>query len=171
MMGFILLKQWEPTSPNPRFRAVAGAITAAGCTLAALAGVAALYNFPQYGAAVTLIPDAQLPRTTAEATARAADLVARFPEDPRSHWLDAIRLVRANRAADAEIELHVALSKWEPAKWQLRPEFGVRLQVMLAQVLVQEHRIDEARSVAAPACNKARDELEKGELSRLRLCG
>jgi hypothetical protein len=43
----------------------------------------------------------------------------------------------------------VALSKWDGASWQLRPEFEGQLRVLLVEVLVQEQRLEEAKVVAA----------------------
>jgi len=170
-MGVVLLKSWTATSTTPRFRAFAAAATVAGCTAAVFACLAVSHNFPRYASAVTLIPDEQLPKTTAEATNRGQDLVAHFPDDPRSHWLRAIGLLKTDRSADAESELRIALAKWEAAKWQLQPQFELRMRVLLADVLAQEQRLDEAKAIAAPACKSARDTDVKSDLSRFRLCG
>jgi len=169
-IGLILLKSWEPKSPAPHFRTFAAAVTVAGCAIAAFAGLAVLHNFPRYGATIALIPDEQLPKTTAEATKRAGDLVARFPDDPRSHWLRAVGLINSDHGADAESELRIALAKWDTAKWQLQPQFELRLRVLLADVLVQKQRLDEAKAIAAPACKNAQDADVKSDLTRFRLC-
>jgi hypothetical protein len=84
--------------------------------------------------------------------------------------LRAIALIKSARTADAESELRVALSKWDAVRWQLRPEFEGQLRVMLVEVLVQEQRVDEAKSVAAPVCTGAQSEMVRSTLSRLRLC-
>jgi hypothetical protein len=73
-----------------------------GLAATAVAVLLAFQHFPRYGTAVTLIPDSQLPRTDEEAGRRSADLVSRFPDDPRSHWLRAITLIKASRTARRE---------------------------------------------------------------------
>jgi rhomboid protease GluP len=170
-MGVVLMKNWMPTSVTPRFRGAAATIAVAGCAATAVAVLLAFQHFPRYGSAVTLIPDSELPRTDEEAGRRSADLVSRFPDDPRSHWVRAVALIRASRTADAESELRVALSKWDGASWQLRPEFEGQLRILLAEVLVQEQRVEEAKAVAARVCTGAQSEVVRRTLSRLRLCG
>ncbi|HEY6925293.1 MAG TPA: rhomboid family intramembrane serine protease [Steroidobacteraceae bacterium] len=171
VMGFVLLKSWLPTSTTPRLRAFAAAVTAAGCVAAVFACFAVSQNFPRYASAVTLIPDEQLPKTTAEATQRGKDLVAHFPDDPRSHWLRAIGLLKTDHSAAAEGELRVALAKWDAARWQLQPQLELRMRVLLADVLAQEQRLDEAKAIAAPACKSAQDTDVRSDLTRFGLCG
>ena len=171
VIGVILLKNWAPTSVTPHFRAAAATVVVAGCAAIGVAGFLAFQHFPRYGSAVTLMPDSQLPRTDEEAATRSADLVSRFPDDPRSHWLRAIALIRSDRTADAVTELRVALSKWEGAHWQLQPEFESQLRVLLMEALMQEHRVDEAKAVAAPVCTGAQSDKVRSALSRLGLCG
>ena len=45
------------------------------------------------------------------------------------------------------------------------------MRVLLADVLAQEQRLDEAKAIAAPACKNAQDSDVKSDLTRFRLCG
>jgi len=170
LVGLLLLKSWARTSLTPRFRAAAATIVVAGYAVMAAAAIPVAKNFPRYGSVVILIPDNQLPTTDADALAT-ADLTSRYPDDPRSHWFRAVTLIKANQVADAENALRAALAKWDGAKWQLQPEFEVRLRIVLAEILMHQRRSEEAKSIAAPACTSDHNSSLRSQLSQLQLCG
>jgi hypothetical protein len=61
-------------------------------------------------------------------------------------------LIKARDSAGAERELRTALSQQFALDQLLTPSFKHHLQGLLALVLVDEHRVDDARQAAAPVC-------------------
>ena len=101
MMGLVLNAAWPRSEPKPP--SVREAQWIAGA-LAALTALSVLLTASQYGAFARrepgLIPDALIPRKTADA-AEAADLLSRFPRDPRAYLYQATADLQASPAAGA----------------------------------------------------------------------
>jgi rhomboid protease GluP len=169
--GFVLLRLWPHARPLPRLRAVAAAIALAGAAVAVTAIVEVVRGYDQAVLEHRLIPDDQLPRTHDAIRGRAHDLVARFPGDPRAHMMEAERLLADSRdLAGAERELRAALEE-KDALARFRPALTLRAQGLLALVLYDQQRHDEARAQAAPACAATGEPTEiTRQLRALDLC-
>jgi rhomboid protease GluP len=112
-----------------------------------------------------------LPKTDIEISARAADLLARYPRDPRSHFFRAIAFVRARDSAGAERELRAALSNEETIRLVLGREFEMRVRGLLAIVLAQQGETDAAKREAKPACGSAETPKQtRGVMDQIHLC-
>ena len=114
--------------------------------------IAVLRSYPLFAQS---IPIDQLPKSDAEITARAADLLSRYPKDPRSHFYRGITFMRAQNQAAAEQEFRTALAQEEMIHLTLGPEFEMRVRGTLAMVLALQGEIDKARTEAKPACASA----------------
>jgi len=154
-LGLALLKTWRADSPRPGFLPLAAALSVAG----ALAFAASLWpparNHHAYTLDVLLIPNAQLPQSRDDARAKAADLLARYPRDPRSRLYQAQALIDGRDLAGAERELRAGLGEQELLRARFKPEFEGTLQGMLALVLYDQDRRAEAKAAAQPACGIA----------------
>jgi hypothetical protein len=103
---------------------------------------------------VALMPPNLIPRTTQDAVARADDLLARYPQDPRAHYFKSAALTEANDLPAAEAELRLAVKLAE----NLEPQANLMLtsiQAHLAAVILAEGREAEAKEVAASLCHAA----------------
>lgn len=152
--GYLLLRLWRETDVLPALRKVAMAIVALG-VLGSAAGASAVglkYRFWQ--ATTHIIPSEQLPKKDSDIHEDSAEwYVTKYPADPRSHYYRAIFLLRKPDLAAAERELRLALDQHAVMDQLLSPSFKHSVQGLLALVLSDEHRTDEARQSAASACS------------------
>lgn len=149
LAGWLLLKTWSPASARPAFVHGAAAIAIAG---AAAFVFSALPVVRGYENQAVLIPPNEVPKSAADAKAKAADLLARFPRDPRSHLYQANALVDRNDLQGAAQALRAGLAEQEVLKARFKPELEGQMRGMLALVLTDLNQRGEAQTVAAPAC-------------------
>jgi len=168
-VGLLLLKTWRETSPAPRFGGFAAAVCLAGAAAVALAVVPLREHYEDYVLETFLIPNDQLPKTNAESKSRSADLVARYPRDPRSRMLRAGTLIEERDPAAAEQQLRAGLKEERILKTKFPPELEGRLRVMLAAVLVDRGEAAEAKAVARPVCGGAASPMRE-TLAKFQLC-
>ncbi len=172
----------EPKPPSVR-----PALLLSG-VLAALTALSVLLTASQYGGYVRreagLIPDALIPRKLGDAD-QAADLVSRFPRDPRVYLYQAAADLQAVPAAStysaggdsarvaAEQALRTGLAQTDVLDHDMPPQTRDALAATLAGVLADEGRLDEARSVAAPVCAEGslRMRAIRAKLAQAKLCG
>jgi rhomboid protease GluP len=158
-LAFALLKSWPETALIPQQRRAAAFIAAIGLLLFVGSVGMAVANYPKYD--IAIIPPNELPRTQAEYRERAAALVARYPNDPRSHIYLGETLAEANDNAGAERELRLALTISETQSALLGPQVALMSRGTLAIFLTQQGRQDEAKAIARPACLATGDTLMK----------
>jgi rhomboid protease GluP len=171
ILAAVLLKFWPPDERIPQLRKVAVGIATAGAILFVVSAGLAVANYPRYD--IVLIPPAEFPKTEADRRARAAALVARYPNDPRSHVFLGQTLAAAKDTAGAEREFRLALATVQ-AHDVFGPQMELAVRDVLASYLAQEGKSDEAKEIARPTCtaapgNPTIDKLRK-ELTDEHLC-
>jgi rhomboid protease GluP len=171
ILAAVLLRFWPPSERIPQLRKVAVGIAAAGAVLFVVSAGLAVANYPRYD--IVLIPPAEFPKTDADRRARAADLVARYPNDPRSHLFLGLSLAAAKDTAGAEREFRLALATVQ-AHDVFGPQMELAIRNVLASFLAQEGKSDEAKEIARPTCTAAAgnptiDKLRK-DLADKHLC-
>ena len=103
-MGFALGEIWPEESPTPKGERLAAAIAVAGLLAAILSGFLAVQHYPHYASQPTvLMPESEVPVSLEEGSPRSADLVARFPQDPRAHFYRAIFFLERSTSARPRI--------------------------------------------------------------------
>jgi rhomboid protease GluP len=157
LMGFILSETWPEFSPRPAFKRVATAIAIAGGVAAALGFVLITAHYSDYTSTyaargTVLMPPSELPRSDDDGVARSADLVERFPHDPRARLVRAIFFLRKGDSSDAEHQLRLGLDEHETLTVELPAQVQKSLTLVLAITLVIEHRKAEAKEIAQPIC-------------------
>jgi rhomboid protease GluP len=154
VIGFLILKVWRRSEPRPRLRPLAAALGLLGFAAFAYPALPLTQGYPAAVLAGSLIPQAQVPTSDADAKAKSANLVARYPRDPRSHFFRAVALLDQGDSPGAERALRAGLA--EEALWRpiFNPELPLRLRTMLA-MLVSDGRRDEAKIIAQPVCAAA----------------
>lgn len=169
LAGFIMLAAWSQAEPWPQFRRVAAAIAVAGVIVLAYPITAVLANYSAMAFMPQLIPPDKLPRTNADMRARAAQLVAQYPYDPRPRFVRAGDLLDANDPAGAEREARAGLAQeklWRPL---LSAQTASGLRIVLA-LAINKDRPDEARSTIRPACADVKDGPMRKRLNDQKLC-
>jgi rhomboid protease GluP len=170
ILGFIVLAAWPRTATRPRFAGAAMMLALAGVLVFASSGYQAHAAYSRYALGRLLIPQTALPKTDEEAVARADALAAAYPRDPRVRLYTANARLRARDAAGAEAELRQALAETELLRVYFTRELEVVLRSALAQTLLAQDRVDDARREAQPACNAGPDGAAPPRLKALRLC-
>jgi rhomboid protease GluP len=174
-VALVLLRTWPATMRLPRFRKLAGAVAALGVLLAAGSAAEIGRHYDTYRRFADFMPKAEQPKTDEEIKSRAASLVARYPADPRAHLYSGFASMAARDYADAERELRTALRQAQELRFYFGPRFENTLRVLLAAVLVDEHRAAEAKEVAQPVCAAPTAERPAESLAKVlgeqHLCG
>ncbi len=153
--GLLILMVWRNQDKHPRFAPVAAAIGLAGLAAFALSFTPLPKNYRIQTISAGLISATDLPKSDDEINKRSAELVEKYPRDPRSHYFRGIALWNERKMKDAEKAFRLALADedlWRPL---LVPDFTVRLHVLLAVLLAEDGRKDDAKTAAKRACELA----------------
>jgi rhomboid protease GluP len=168
-LAFVLLKIWPHDEPHPRWRGVAAAVALAGLVAFAYPVLPTIRGYPVAVLRAELIPETQIPQSDELAKARSAELVERYPRDPRGRMIRAGVLLAAKDAAGAERELRAGLAEEQLWRTLFMPDLAMALRTSLALVLAQD-RIDEAKAVARPVCEAVQSGQWRNTLDNLKLC-
>jgi hypothetical protein len=107
------------------------------------------------------MPESEVPGSLQEGSPRSADLVGRYPQDPRAHFYRAVFFLERKDLPDAERELRAALTQQQMLGLDNPPGLKFSLNMMLAIVLVYEGRMPEAKAMADSACAPQGRELHE----------
>jgi rhomboid protease GluP len=173
LVGWAMLKTWNPASPRPAFLPAATVLCVAGTLALTLSFLPVLRDHGADTLDALLIPSEQLPKSNAEAKMKAEDLVARYPRDPRARLYQAGGLIDRNDLAGAERELRAGLAEKQLLTTRFTPELEARMGGMLALVLNERDQRSEARAAALPACDTTDGSLTalRDLLVKSKLCG
>ena len=128
------------------------------------AGFAAAHYASSMADAAQFIPPSELPADIRASAGRSADLVARYPKDPRGHLLRAFDFLKQKRLDSAEASLRNAISL-AASDIAGRP-VRVQAKAMLAALLLERGQRNEAKAMAAEPCraNEVRRILTEAKL-------
>lgn len=161
LAGLLLLRTWPAAEPRPRFRRAAAAVALAGAAayLISFAEVKSAYATYAGIGEIALIPDERLPSLTSK---DAPELLVKYPRDPRSRWLAAIKAGQESDLPLAEKHLRAALAE-EGVLLTSFPDRRLegQLRSLLARVLEEEGRHAEAVEAARPVCGTGAPDIEK----------
>jgi rhomboid protease GluP len=151
--GFLLQMIWPENAPHPLFSGFAAKLGMVGLGAAAAAFGAVALHYPDYAArGQLLMPEAETPKTVAEGASQSAQILARYPHDPRAHLYRAAYFESFQDWRDAEAQVRAAISDPVTAPLGLSPSFKLQMQFELAALLEDQGREDEARTAAQPVC-------------------
>jgi len=153
MIAFLLTVTWDRKAGKPAFQSLALGISGlfvilavTGFLMATRSGAAKADEFLDF------IPQSEAPTSNRDGIERSANLVARYPKDPRSHFYRALKSLDGNDIPDAAGELRTAIAMMERHDGMFRPEFGRSLKMTLALVIRAEGDPDAARAMAKESC-------------------
>jgi len=170
LIGALLLISWPRTAPRPRFAGVAVAVALSAVAVFAWSGRQAQAAYARYSLGRFLMPREQLPKTNAEAESRSLTMVSTYPRDPRAHFYRATALSRAHDAAGAEAELRLGLAEKDLLQYYFTRDLEVLLRAALAQSLLAQKRVEDARREAQPVCHAGPGGSVPEVLQPLRVC-
>lgn len=155
LFGWIVLKTWSDSEPLPRLRGLAKAVAVAGVAAFSLAAYPVTQEYASFALDEVLIPENQLSKQDSVATISAAELVSRYPHDPRSHLALAEDLIKQQDFLGAEKELRTGLSDDQILKSKFKPDLEIYMRTKLALLLVDKGEPAEAKVAARYACATA----------------
>jgi rhomboid protease GluP len=176
LAGYVLLKIWPRDSAEPRFRGAAYGLAAIGVTgfLASLffakQSYAAYAEELSFSPAELLVEDGKIPEDVATAAREVETWGKDRPRDPRVRFFRTLRLLDEGKDVDAVTELRAGLSE----RQILDRAFGNKIlesamRGLLAEVLLQQGKRDEAKREAAPVCELL-DQAASKDVRELGLC-
>ena len=168
-LGFALCAAWSHDSIRPNFANEAGIGALAGLVGALACACFAAVHFGAYTADGTqFIRAADLPTDMRTGAQHSAELITRYPKDPRAHLIRAIYFVGARQYGDAESELRASmmLAASDVAGGPVRTQ----AQGILATLLVDQGRTGEAKALAAETCRAGWREPMRRVLAKAKLC-
>jgi rhomboid protease GluP len=168
--GLVLCTIWSTHGVRPDFARFAAIAALGGLAISIACGGIAASRYRAYAAdAAQFIPSSEMPPTLKTSAKRSADLVARYPKDPRSHLIRAYWFIETNRFAESETELRTAMAL-APSDAVGRP-VRTQAEAMLAVILLEQGRRNEAMTLASGACRANDQQALKRILDKMKLCG
>lgn len=168
-VAILLTMIWDKPTRRPRLPSLAtgiavlaGIFTAAGFGLAVLQGAGTVAAAAPSG----LIPQNDMPKDNADGLRRYADLVERYPRDPRGHYFRAEHFANRGDMAIAAEEMRKALALVQAQPDAFPPQYAGSLKMTLALVIRAEGNPEAARAMAQEACG--RSDADPGLLRTLR---
>ena len=167
--GYGLMKIWPRDQEHVRFPGLAKGLAALGVGCFVVSVGLAKHAYPEYAAeaafdaADLLVPDESIPDDPDVAAREVDTWGAKHPRDPRVHLYRAFKLSEAGDNAAAEKELRDALTEREIFA-RAFPSGHVERNVRgaLADMLVEDGKVEEAKKEAAPICRE--DPAESAEV-------
>jgi membrane associated rhomboid family serine protease len=170
VIGSVILTVWRRAHLLSGSRETACWIAGFGlvCTLTASAFAATSY--PTAAAKLSgLMPSAgQLNASKLDAQQLAE--IERYPNDPRTHYIFAIRHLVAEKGAEAEAELRWIFNRRNELAVLLFPKLVKNAEVLLPVAFDMQRRRDEAISAARSTCLKPSSDPDRKLLSKRNLC-
>jgi membrane associated rhomboid family serine protease len=169
VIGLALAAIWSADDEKPRYGRQAGIVSLVALGLSLVCGVIAATHYSKYAAgAAQFIRADELPTTVQAGAERSADLVARYPKDPRAHLMRAFYFLNRQELTAAETELHtaIALAENDPVAGPIRQS----AQAALAIAALMRGRIAEAKRLAAETCHAPPSDPMRIALSKAKLC-
>jgi rhomboid protease GluP len=167
--GLLMLAIWPRSEATPRLKPVAAVIALTGAVGLAYPVMSVLQDYEAVAFTAQLIPIDKYPKNAAEMRARASQLIAQYPHDPRPRFTRAAELLDARDLAGAEREARVALADENLWRAILPPQVGNGLRTFLA-VAISRDRPQEALATARPVCAEVKDGPMRKMLDDRYLC-
>jgi rhomboid protease GluP len=168
--GLALCAHWSADRLRPNFARPAAIAALLGLAASIVSGGIAAARYATYAAkAEQLIPAREMPPKMFEGGAqRSADLLHRYPKDPRAHLMRAFFLLEAQRPAEAEAEFRATMASGSP---EVVGHAGRDLaQAGLALTVAEQGRHQEAKTLAADICHAKNPVPARRILEAAKLC-
>jgi len=143
---------WPRNQPRPALAGVATLLAAGGGAGALVALGLAMAAPAPAAEASTLIPTTEMPRSDEDAMKRSAELVTRYGDDPRAHYMRALYFLAQRDRSDAAEQLRTGIALMPRHASELNPDLTYRMSMTLALIVRSQGDRDAARSIAAEAC-------------------
>jgi rhomboid protease GluP len=167
LFGGLLWAIWKDQGPAPRLAHTARVLAGLAVLVFGIAIYRATVLHEQYAQMAGLIPESEMPDEDDATLRLGPGLIQKYPNDPRSHWLQGrvYQLYKVHDLGNAERELRYALTN-PSLETRFLPQLRRKMEFDLAQLLMETGRSHEALELAKPFCSTA-DEYTVGLLAEL----
>jgi rhomboid protease GluP len=172
----LLALMWNMDREARPLRRVATALTTFSSILfitaigGALPGYAARAEDARLDPKKLLVQDGAIPEDVHEAASTVAEWGKQHDRDPRVHYYRAVNHLDDRRMSDAERELRAALAEKAILKKFFDRKLEVTIRTLLAAILRDQEKFDDARREAAPICNAGPGGTVPVGIAKMGLC-
>jgi rhomboid protease GluP len=170
-----LLLIWPVGVKAPPLRRTSTVLVLLGGGLFLFSAGSVALRYEDYKPLGLLIPQSEIAPTVSGENEQSAELVARYPHDPRGHQYRARQLLEEKNIEGYARELKAVLREGPEYDYILGTDYLTQTRINLASLYRATNRRAEARAVAAPICNNKstdmHDVMVLAQMARLHLCG
>lgn len=170
LIGLLLLFVWKKDQRTPGMVRVATALALIGVVGYTYAAIPASREYHVYENWPRLMSNDEMPKSNAELFAKSASLIKQYPRDPRALLYEAISYDQQKQPDKAEQDLRKALSENAVLNVNFRPVFTLHLRAVLALILDEEGKTDQALPMAKPLCSEDDGDPIRHALVQASLC-
>ena len=153
-IAFVMLIAWNDEVETPPARSIAAVVAGLWVAMTAWAFAASGNTFTQYAQpGLDLIPPAEMPKDGSALEATSMALVDKYPKDPRAHLFRGVYLLEQRDVAGAEPYFRDVI-RMDDASQVMTAQFRDWNLALLAFSVHFQHRLEEAKDIAAPLCAK-----------------
>ena len=166
-----LIVTWDGEAFRPRGARQAAQIAFVGLGLSLLCCIFIARHYAEEAAvAATVMPDSLAAQPIDRLASQSAELMNRYPSDPRASAIRAVVLLKTNQTDKAEALLRQIMTMKWPARPFAEPQVHSYAQALLAAMLLYERRRPEALALAKPICSGSTETLSRPILMKAKLC-
>ncbi len=151
-MALLLFRSWPQNRSNVSLMYVTGAIAASYFAIAALSVLPIRQQQHLVTLYQQLAPD--WPADLEKAKRRAAEILVKYPRDPRAHLTRAMTLAEGKDLDGAEREMRRVLADREMLSLSRFETLEPNVRYLLAGLLLDLRKRDEAQEIAKPLCGR-----------------
>ena len=173
VIAFVMLIAWNDEVETPPGRSIAAVVAGLWLAMTAWAFSASGNTFTQYARpGLDLIPPGEMPRTDGALEANSMALVDKYPKDPRAHLFRGLYLLERNDVTAAEPYFRDVI-RMDDVSRVMNPQLRDWNLALLALSVHFQHRLEEAKDLAAPLCGRKSelDEHTRQAVTDAGLCG
>ncbi len=146
-----------------RRAAIAALVASLLCTV-----FAAKHYSTAAAAAAKYIPASEVPKSAEDGARRSAELLARYPTDPRTHLARAGHFIEQGQYREAESALRTARSL--AVADNVNASARRQIDILLAFVVHVQGRSQEAKTLVADICRENQRDPLRSKLAEMKLC-
>ena len=149
----VMLASWDKADDGPSRSPVVAGIAGIFAVLAITGFAMVSLHWNDHDAEVAgLIPTREIPLKAADAAARSADLLRRYPDDPRARYFRAIYFYNQDEMDNAEAQLRAGLAAVPRHRTEIPQAFVHQMRLTLALILRRDDDLAGAQAIARDSC-------------------
>jgi rhomboid protease GluP len=156
VLGLLLLKFWPQNLPAPPYQRFAECVAMLSAAVFIASFALAADHYPAYVKSLALlIPEKSLPKNDDAVRNQSAELVRRYPHDPRAYIFHADALLMDHNPISARYELEAGLKEADTYRFLYGLRLSNTMRIMLAAIWIDNGAPYEAEKVIGPVCRSS----------------